>query len=124
MPEDDHNAVALLTTRIQPVPDQSGTDAAPLVFGPNSNGGQGQRWHNPIVRENWQVAERNVADNDGIGLGDKRNAVVPALAQGIDEVGLVVLSEREAMNVVYGRAVSAGLAANGWRQRLPFLVDE
>src|SRR5262249_34846105 len=59
-----------------------------------------------------QIAEEDVADDLAVFLGDQGGPDVSANTEGIDQEGLVLLPERQAIHLVDRRPIGAGFGAD------------
>ena len=89
-------------TSTQPLPDQPRPDPLPLAVGEDGNRCESQCVQRAGLRDDGQIAEKDVSDDQPALLGHQGHAGVSAVAEGVHEAGLVLLPECLAIDLADG----------------------
>ncbi len=115
VPEDDDDPMSRLLAGPEPFPYQGRADPPPLVRRDDRQRSQGQGVDLPAGREDWQLAEQDVADDLSLDFGDCRDPEISLSPQVIDQSSFVLSTERQPVDFTDG--VEVGWLLGSYRIR-------
>src|SRR5262245_11257815 len=108
MAHHDDDSMAVSSAKFKTLLHQRRADALVLKLGQDCHRCESQRRDRPGLTDDEQVAEQNVADDLAFLLGNQGQPGEAAVTKGINQFGLAVLTEGEAVDVSDGFEVCGG----------------